>query len=57
MDKIWHLKRFNFFTCLSEVDREEFSKVIIEKRYKKKDMIFFARRKGRQSLYAQSRSS
>ena len=46
MDKIWHLKRFNFFTCLSEVDREEFSRVIIEKRYKKKDMIFLPGEKG-----------
>lgn len=46
MDKIWHLKRFNFFTCLSEVDREEFLKVIIEKRYKKKDMIFLPGEKG-----------
>ncbi len=46
MDKIWHLKRFNFFTCLSESDREEFSKVIIEKRYKKKDMIFLSGEKG-----------
>ena len=46
MDKIWHLKRFNFFTCQSEVDREEFSKVIIEKRYQKKDMIFLPGEKG-----------
>ena len=40
MDKIWHLKRFNFFTCLSQTDMMEFSKNTIEKRYKKKDMIF-----------------
>lgn len=46
MDKIWHLKRFNIFTCLSEVDREEFSKVIVEKRFKKKDMIFLPGDKG-----------
>lgn len=46
MDKIWHLKRFNFFTCLSEGDRESFSKVIIEKRYKKKEMIFLPGEKG-----------
>lgn len=46
MDKIWHLKRFNIFTCLSESDREEFSKSIIEKRYKKKDMIFLPGEKG-----------
>lgn len=40
MDKIWHLKRFNIFTCLSENDKAEFSKVIAEKKYKKKEMIF-----------------
>jgi CRP-like cAMP-binding protein len=40
MDKIWHLKRFNFFTCLSQSDMVDFSKNTIEKRFKKKDMIF-----------------
>jgi len=40
MDKIWHLKRFNFFTCLSQGDMIDFSKHAIEKRFKKKDMIF-----------------
>jgi CRP-like cAMP-binding protein len=40
MDKIWHLKRFNFFTCLSQTDMMDFSKHAIEKRFKKKDMIF-----------------
>ncbi len=40
MDKIWHLKRFNFFTCLSQTDMADFSKNTIEKRFKKKDLIF-----------------
>ena len=40
MDKIWHLKRFNFFTCLSHSEMMEFSRNAIEKRFKKKDMIF-----------------
>jgi len=40
MDKIWHLKRFNFFTCLSQGEMVEFSKVTIEKRFNKKEMIF-----------------
>jgi CRP/FNR family transcriptional regulator len=40
MDKIWHLKRFNFFTCLSQSEMMEFSRQAMEKRYKKKDLIF-----------------
>jgi CRP/FNR family transcriptional regulator len=40
MDKIWHLKRFNFFTCLSQNEMVDFSKDSIEKRFKKKEMIF-----------------
>ena len=37
MDKIWHLKRFNFFTCLSQSDMVDFSKNAMEKRFKKKE--------------------
>ena len=40
MDKIWHLKRFNFFTSLSQSEMMEFSRNTIEKRYTKKEMIF-----------------
>ena len=40
MEKIWHLKRFNFFTCLTQNEMIEFSKQTIEKRYAKKEMIF-----------------
>jgi CRP/FNR family transcriptional regulator len=40
MDKIWHLKRFNFFTCLSQSEMMEFSRNAIEKRFRKKEMIF-----------------
>jgi CRP/FNR family cyclic AMP-dependent transcriptional regulator len=40
MDKIWHLKRFNFFTCLSQSEMVEFSRNAMEKRFKKKEMIF-----------------
>ena len=46
MDKIWHLKRFNFFTCLGMSDMMEFSKLAIEKRYKKKEMIFLPGQQG-----------
>ncbi len=46
MDKIWHLKRFNFFTCLSQSEMMEFSRNTIEKRYAKKDMIFLPGDKG-----------
>jgi CRP/FNR family transcriptional regulator len=40
MDKLWHLKRFNFFTCLSMSEMMDFSRNAIEKRFAKKDMIF-----------------
>ncbi len=40
MNKIWHLKRFNFFTCLSQNEMMEFSRKALEKRYAKKEMIF-----------------
>jgi CRP/FNR family cyclic AMP-dependent transcriptional regulator len=43
MDKIWHLKRFNFFTCLSQSEMIEFSSQTIEKRYAKKELIFLPR--------------
>jgi len=46
MDKIWHLKRFNFFTCLSQSEMLEFSRHAIEKRFKKKEMIFIPGEKG-----------
>lgn len=46
MDKIWHLKRFNFFTCLSQSEMMEFSRNTIEKRYTKKEMIFLPGDKG-----------
>ena len=46
MDKLWHLKRFNFFTCLSQSEMVDFSKITIEKRFKKKDMIFLPGDKG-----------
>jgi CRP/FNR family transcriptional regulator len=46
MDKIWHLKRFNFFTCLSQSEMMEFSRITVEKRFKKKDMIFLPGDKG-----------
>ncbi len=46
MDKIWHLKRFNFFTCLSQSEMVEFSRNAMEKRFKKKEMIFLPGDKG-----------
>ena len=46
MDKIWHLKRFNFFTCLSQSEMVDFSRITIEKRFSKKEMIFLPGDKG-----------
>jgi CRP-like cAMP-binding protein len=46
MDKIWHLKRFNFFTCLSQNDMMSFSQQTIEKKFKQKETIFLPGDKG-----------
>jgi len=46
MDKIWHLKRFNFFTCLSQSEMVDFSRHALEKRFSKKEMIFLPGDKG-----------
>jgi CRP/FNR family transcriptional regulator len=46
MDKIWHLKRFNFFTCLSQSEMVDFSRNAVEKRFKKKEMIFLPGEQG-----------